>query len=1137
MKKLLISLALISGVFAGATAQKKVLLDEKFTSAVVADGENYGPMVQGWEVSSSSTRSIPEIWCVYADGTKDDRNNVAFIDRSYQFDTQLPWSGELYTPTLDLDGSYELSYQWQSSGAAMNSNHPYDFQIRVVEEGQDLKDAEVIWDFLNPDQLLESGVQPTNYDFYSVPWVGWQWYTSKINLKPWQGKKVRVAFCYRANGAQANCIKLDNVKVEEANAPETPVAVLSRTAWNFGNVYVGAKMASDVITLTNTGTAGLNITSIEAPAGFSVISDIDLATANLKKNATAKIQVIYAPTLTSPASGVITFKGNCPDVTLAVQATKKAVPDGGLFEGFEGPTFPPAGWQNKKWRASQAGIEGEYAAAPNAYYQEENYLISPRIDASSSPATIEFRYADIYNGEEEGADTEVRLLFSKDGGNSWETVDVFNWEDTYNEIITKSYSRTANSDNCYWKFEWELTYYDSEYGAEAALFYLDAVVLNNVYGANGKPGESTPINPANNAKDVFNRGVVLQWEPAQFANGYKLYVGTDAACTSLINGQDLGAEQSFELPTLGYNTRYYWKVEPYNGRGVAENVPVWSFTTLADPTISALPWQEGFDGTFPPKGWNLYGEGSSKWSANNISPYDGTASAMANPRYDGNSCTMETPDFVLPSAAAYMTFFWGDGVAITLQTPPEGYAQNATKGSDGISDVSFEIYNDGKWERLALLSDKTNPNWIRERIDLAPYAGKRVAFRWVYTWYNFSRAVGACIDRVSIESQSGEKLSFNVDGWNIGKLNHDQAILSQDVFTIMNDGSNDATIAKVEFTNGNFMSSLKAGDKIPSGGSRSFQIQVSGNDSNAALNDAMKVTTSAGTVAEFPVSVEILGSDMRYYGFENEENGSLEVEDLAFFDMDRKNTIELAMVTYPHQGDKMAFMVINYEKNDWPNPYPNTGKQCLVTFGAYDGGTTEDWIVSPGMRATADSKFEFYARNYEHKDNLGYGEVFGAGKADVMVSTAADASNLNAYETVASYTLPYPEKDEYGQFVTDLSKYAGQKIHVAIRHSVTDGLAYFYDDLLFHHFTEFDTSGIESVENGSDDIKLVSNPVGATLEVSGVENARLTVYSTTGAKMAAGNGSSLEVSHLAPGVYVVTVATDNANKTLRFIKK
>lgn len=1133
MNKVLFSLALVAGLSVHADAQKKILLNEDFSSVAVNYDDHYAPLsLQGWQVTSSEANpALPMKWCVYASGKSNEANNVAYIDRLYSSGVNQ-FSGVLYTPVLDLDDTYQLSYQWEASPAGLDSTHPYDFQVKVVEEGTDIADARILWDFTDPDMLLESGVAP---NAYGQLWSGWQFHTSKIDLSAWKGKKVRVAFLYKANNDRANCIMLDNVKVEQFDAATTPLATFSADSWNFGNVYIGSKMYSQIITLSNTGTNGLNVTSVEVPDGFGVKAERDLSTIGLKKNEEVKIQISYTPTLTSASQGKVVFHGNFPDASINVSATKKQVPAGGVFEGFEGDAFPPAGWTASKWRRTDAGIEGDHAAIPTAYYQEANYLQSPRIDCTKGAATIEFSYADFYYGEQDGgADTSVRLSFSSDGGATWSVVDTYDYNDTYNEIIHKSYTRSANSDNCYWRFDWSLDYYDSELGAEAGLFYVDAIVLNNIYGAGGAPSQCDVSNPADGATGIYNRGLKLQWEPAQFATGYRLYVGTNAAATSLVNGQDLGDALSYELPQLDFNTTYFWKVVPYNAKGSADNVPVWKFTTISDPTVSALPWREGFDNGVPPAGWNMTSDGTSFWDKNEISPYDGTASAMANPRAQGTTTTLESPDVVLPEGTpAFASFYWGDGVAVSLIKPQEGIAENTTKASDGISDLAFEIYSDGQWTRLALLSDKNNPYWIRERIDLTPYAGKRVAFRWVYTYYNYMKARGACVDNFSIELQSNEKLSFNVDGWDAGKMNFNDVFTTAEIISVINDGSADAEIASATFGSSNFSTSLKAGDIIPSGKALTFTVTADAADAGKVLDDALTITTKAGSTATFPVKAEVLAKDIRFFGFEDGKNGDLTVKDLTFIDVDNKPTVGLGFVEYPHRGDKVAFMVINYTQNDWPNPYPRTGKQCLVTFGAYDNGEQEDWVISPRMTATANSSFDFCGRNYEHKDNLGGGEVFGEGKATVLVSESVDPTDLNAYTAVKEHTLPYPVKDEYGEFTTDLSAYAGKKVFVALRHKTVDGLAYLYDDFQYNHFNDMELSGIENVTVDGSEIAVSVSDNAITVSVP----ASISVLSPSGAIMASAEGTSLDITDLESGAYIAVAKSAAGTRSLKFIKR
>jgi hypothetical protein len=1146
MKKFLLPLALTAVGFTSVAANGDIL-SEDFDGMGATLGVWYNELAftDDWKiVNQHEDAELPNRWCLYH--TEDSNNTSietrkAWIDLSGYSDNTAGVS-LLETPVLDLTTQCELSFQWSSSGMALDYKQ-YDLRVYVIEEGKDIDLDNYTFSILNADMVLESGIQPTSYDWYSVPWVGWSKYTSKIDLTKWKGQKVRVAFAYVITDVtnswndgrdKINSVEVDNVRVypkEQATAPE---ATLSTTSWNFGKVYVGASVWSDAITLTNTGTSGLKITGVEAPEGFSVEFAKEMSEIDLKKNESVSFVVRYNASLTSAASGNIVIKTNGNNATLAVSATKQMLPDGAVFEGFEGEAFPPAGWTAKAWNVTSTALEGEKSAICTAYYQQENYLRTPRIDASKEPASISFTYYDYYNGEEEGYDTEVQLQFSSDGGETWETVDTFDYEDAYNTITNVSYTKEANSDNCYWQFVWDLTYYDSENGAEASIYYLDSVVLTNLYGANGTPTAATATSPADGETNVFHRDTQLQWTPAQFANGYRLYVGTDAEATNLVNGVDLGDALSYTLPTLAYATVYNWKVVPYNDKGDCTDVATWHFTTLADPTITSFPYYEGFNNGVPPTGWRTYSDGVSKWAANEYEPFEGTACAMANVRDDVDGIYLETPDVKI-SEPAILSFYWGDGVAVNLLTDNSGTVTNNTNGYDGISKTTFEILVDGEWHELDMLSDKTNSYWIRSRIDLTPYVGKTVAFRWVYSYEDYMKVNGACIDKFAIEPASDVKISLNSDGYDAGKVNHDESFTTESSFTIYNDGSKDAEIKSATFNNSVFSTSLKAGDKIAVGSALPFSLSVNANDANTTIDDVLTITTTDGSVATLPVKAEILPADTRFYGFERDEYGTLNPKELYTIDVDRRSTVELLMVDYAHYGEPMAFVVMNHKKADWPICYANTGDQCLVTFGAAaDDEDVEDWIISPKMLATDQSSFDFYCRDYLSNDD----DRFGKATATVLVSTTG-GTDRSTFTEVKSNQVPQPDPTDkqYTKFSIDLKKYAGQEIWVALRHTVNNGLAYFYDDFQFNHFNSFE-SGILNVVSSKAGLGLRYSAATETVTLSGADAANITVTSMTGATVAAANNAkSINVEHLASGVYIVTAKSANGTTSQRFIKR
>lgn len=1137
------SLAVAVMMTVAPAAYSQTLLNESFEGVTVDYETHYSALdIEGWEtVDSQPNAEFPKRWCVYASGTSANPNNRAWIDAGPQSKTTRS-SDYLLTPWLQLDAPCQLTFQWAASGMALDKKQ-FDLRIRIVEQGQQPGDQDFIFSILDPAMVLESGVQPTDYGWYTVPWVGWAKNISTIDLTPWQGKKVRVAFEYYLNGKESiNSIEVDDVRVVQAEIPQQPVATPSITEWDFGKVYIGSKSVSEIFQLVNTGKGEMTVTGVEAPVGYSIISSVPMADIKLGRNESVKMQVMYDASMTSATSGNVVIKTNGQDGVIAVRATKQMLPDGYTFEGFEDTSvnFPPAGWRNVgDWRSGTSPIEGYLSAWASANMDNHSQdLITPRIDGSAGEITFEYNYYDYYDDEYGvGADNVVTVRFSKDGGNTWSLLDTYDWNGPYNENIHKSFTvQTGGSDNCLFKFAYEpLEEWDTEYGPEISRFFVDAVVLPPLYGANSAPGEALPTTPANGARDIYPRNITLAWETAQFAEGYRVYVGTDGAATNLVNGVDVQKATSYVIQQADYSKTYNWRVEAYNSKGSTPSA-TFNFTTQPDATVTSYPYNEGFEGEiFPPVGWVAEQDTYTKWYRSDYNPFDGNFSAAVQAGLAGSHAALTTPDFLLPADAAYLTFYWGDAGGVMLKVDDTGTRTNPTNGSNGIADLEFDIYVDGQWQNLALMSDPSSDDqryWYRERIDLSPYAGKRVAFRWNRTIHNYVKATNASLDRISIEGAQGEKLALNFDSWDALKANYNCSINSGNIFTLLNDGSNEAIIDKVEFTGANFATSLRSGDKVASGKGVPFSLTFNAGVTAAPVEETMTITTRTGASVSMTLKGEAMPADTRFYGFEQDAYGSLQPAEFITVDVDGASNVELAMVDYENYGRPAAFMVMNYKKADWPNPYGNTGDQCLVTFATVTKNA-EDWIIRPTIPATAESEFEFYARNYEHLDNSGWGQVFTPGTATVLVSTASDATDLTKYEEVATYTLEYPVKEEYTKYVTPLGDYDGQIINVALRHTVnTDGLAYLYDDFTFRHFDFL--RGINSaVMPEGMNVKVLDNMIA----VEGADDVRMSLLTTAGVTLATVAGNEADITSLAPGIYIVRIESMQGPATLRFVKK
>ena len=99
----------------------------------------------------------------------------------------------------------------------------------------------------------------------------------------------------------------------------------------------------------------------------------------------------------------------------------------------------------------------------------------------------------------------------------------------------------------------------------------------------------------------------LSWQAGGgLVDGYKVYLGTNAPPTNMVDGVTQTNTIHDIVAALNYSTQYFWQIVPFNADGDAVDCPIWSFTTLADPTVTTYPYVQNFDNATPPAlplGW------------------------------------------------------------------------------------------------------------------------------------------------------------------------------------------------------------------------------------------------------------------------------------------------------------------------------------------------------------------------------------------------------------------------------------------------------------------------------------------------------------------------------------------------------
>ena len=966
----------------------------------------------------------------------------------------------LLTPELDLDDTYMLQFSWRANPYVAVEQSKHDLQVRIIIN-DNLQGAETIFSILDENMLRESGVMV-------FPINNWDVYTSKIDLSGWKGKKVKIAFVYKMYAATSNQICLDDVLVKQWTPDVTPVPELSIDHWNFGDIYIGEKMYTEVILMTNQGKNGLQVTALDMPQGVGC--NTDFANVNLNRYESVQFQFSYTASQVSPNECQVVIHTNGGDVSVALQACKVSLPEDCLLESFEG-SFPPAGWKNTGWRGVSQALEGDQSAFTGGDYSVCT-LQSPRLDLSDG-GKVRFTYFNKYD-DDYALENDIELQVSYDGGDNWTTKWISDHQNGLNQLLTEEIDLGIGSDDSYIRWFYPAVETNVEGGFNHSYFTLDRVVLPRVYGADDVPLNATVAKPANNAQNVYPKDVVLEWGPAQFAEGYKLYVGSNAEANNLIDGIDVGNVLKYTIPECDYETTYYWKVVPYNDFGDSKTNNMWTFTTQPQITVMVFPYSETFNDCTDevPLGWLSITDNeyvNRRWSPNGIYGFEGN-SLFTGRMNAGRSSTLLTPEFILPEGKDMcISFVWGDEHPRFLEKDETGIlTKQNVEPNNGVSEVVFEVYADGEWHQESYLSENYNGEykyWRYEKIDLSPYSGKKVQFRWINRALS-GRHDGASLDNVHIGLNSSNNVRFNKEGWDAGKVNYNMAVNSGNQFNIINDGTKELTVKKVRFNSNNFQCSILPGDIINPKEYISFNIQFNANDAATTVLDEMTVEFENGYEVTFPVKGVALAKDVLYYGFELNPLDYQWKEDFTMIDVDDavnyKSNYYLTEIE--NDGGRYAFTQAKHANE---NLTAHSGICTLVAAAPDNNSAANDWLISKQICPSEGSTFDFYARNLgtENSVFVGDNDYHSVG---VYVSEDGNTKTSDFKVVMSDTQMPYLPENEWNHFTVDLSAYAGKQIYVAVRHTtINANWMAFFDDFTFTGLS-LNASVVRPVNNATD---------------------------------------------------------------------
>jgi hypothetical protein len=153
------------------------------------------------------------------------------------------------------------------------------------------------------------------------------------------------------------------------------------------------------------------------------------------------------------------------------------------------------------------------------------------------------------------------------------------------------------------------------------------------------PSVAVPASPTDGATDIGITTSLLWNHTGGLPTGYRIWLGSNYPPSNIVAAQILTTNTYNPPEYLEYATTYYWRIVPFNDNGPATDCPIWSFTTMADPSITEFPHSQDFNADFPPTQWEHYSgslsdpihfgsAGSSQWQQDdwlNISTGDKAA--------------------------------------------------------------------------------------------------------------------------------------------------------------------------------------------------------------------------------------------------------------------------------------------------------------------------------------------------------------------------------------------------------------------------------------------------------------------------------------------------------------------------------
>lgn len=618
--------------------------------------------------------------------------------------------------------------------------------------------------------------------------------THTVSLASYVGENVLIKVIAKCAAGKEYYLDLDNFLVK--TPATTPVASLNKTEWNAGLVAAGENAVSEKFTLKNTGIGTLTVSEITDLSATEFTTTFNASTVSLAADATYEFTFTYTPTDAGTDKKAVVIKTNGGDITVNLEGTRMA--DGSITESFE-EEFLPAGWDadttiESGWKKYGFGAyEGSNAARLASKYTIDGYLVSEaRLITPDLAITAEDNISFYAKKNNDEVAPILKVQYTTDDGETFtdlQTIELTKENKLY-IVSLATISAKANA---------KIAFYGKTI-ADYCYISVDYVIMPKL-NITKVPAVATNPAPEHESINVFI-DTELSWTGDILATKYKVMFGTAADALTEVADQ---TETTFTPTTaLEHSKTYYWQVIPYNTIGDAVNCPVWSFTTMADPTVIAYPYNQGFETAVPPVGWKveIVTEGTvptlPQWTQKgevtspNITPKEGDYMARFNSYSTKGSARLKSAPFNLTSITdARLNFYM--------------YHEESSETKE--DKIQIQVSENGTdWTNLGepILRYSATKGWVNHIIDLSAYNTKTIyiGFLGVSAWGNH-----IYIDDVNVAEPSDKDLA-------ISSIAIPEIIKGLTATTIkakvLNNGTENQTNANVTITIGDWTNTKQA---------------------------------------------------------------------------------------------------------------------------------------------------------------------------------------------------------------------------------------------------------------------------------------------------------------------------------------